>query len=167
MKRSPAAAAWLSLLPGLGHLYLGQLSKGLALVLVMIGLFHIAGEQDEFGLLIPLFWIYNMIDAHRTAEEMNRAAERREPVRAGVDASLGWAIVLITLGVLWLLSNLGIDVFRHLRLLWPLALIALGVKFLRQGLRNRAGGGAPAPPPPPAVEPPAPAEGGSDELGAR
>jgi cobalamin biosynthesis protein CobD/CbiB len=142
---------------------LGQIAKGLALVLVLVGIIHLADEQDgPFGLLIPIFWIYTMIDAHRSAEEINRAAERGESLRAWGDASLGWAIALITLGVLWLMSNLGLEVFQYLRHLWPLALIALGVKFLRQGLRSRSAGPEPAPPPPPEVDSQAPAEGGTD-----
>jgi len=167
MKRSPAAAAWLSLLPGLGHLYLGQFAKGLALALAVVGVIQISQHGDAFGILIPIFWIYTMIDAHRSAEELNRAIERGESRATGADASLGWAIALIGLGVLWLLANLGVDVFEYLGHLWPVALIVLGVMFLKQGLRRRSEGPTPQLPSPPGAESPAPTEEGTDELGAR
>ena len=61
MKRSPAAAMWLSLLPGAGHVYIGQASKGLVLV-VLAGLaIHLADRgPDGSQLLIPFIWLFSI-----------------------------------------------------------------------------------------------------------
>lgn len=53
---------------------------------------------------------------------------------------MAWGIILIVLGALWLLSNLGLfswDFWNALWLLWPLALILLGLGLLLRGYRQR------------------------------
>ena len=64
MKRSPAAALWLSLLPGAGHVYLGQASKGFLLIILVACAIQIVDRgADSFGIMIAFLWLYGMIDA--------------------------------------------------------------------------------------------------------
>ncbi len=52
MKRSPAAALWLSLLPGAGHVYLGQASKGVLLFVLFACAIQLADHAAFFGVMI-------------------------------------------------------------------------------------------------------------------
>jgi hypothetical protein len=142
---------------GVGAVYCAQYAKGLAHLVIMVML--IIGESSEvpwymhtvLGIGIGFFWIYQIIDAARTA----RAIQLGEPVPdpfglvsmfgggsgsgAGASAGVGAggsiphgesakiptaAVVLIGLGVLFLINtvfNFSLDRY------WPLILIALGV----------------------------------------
>jgi hypothetical protein len=144
MKRSPAAAFWLSLLPGLGHLYLGLTVKGIVFALLTVGLIDIVDRgAGAFGLLIPIFWLFVMLDAHRSAQAINRGAEVSDMVTGS--SPKWWGGSLIVLGALFLLYNFDLFDFEWLWRFWPLALIVLGVKLLK-----------PAPATPPAPTPPEP-----------
>ena len=55
------------------------------------------------------------------------------------------AALLIGLGALFLLDNLGIPVFRHIGRYWPVLLIVIGVLLLQR----RLGGGMTPPSSPP------------------
>jgi len=167
MKRSPAAAFWLSLLPGLGHLYLGQMAMGVALAFVAAGIINIADRSDGFGIVIPIFWGFVMLDAHRAAQELNRSAERGDPQSLGRNlGSPWWGVLLIVMGVLFLLSNLEIEVFEYVARFWPLALIGLGVKLIKQSRTKATSVGAPPMPPPPmeTTETPSVAGEGNDNV---
>lgn len=142
MKRSPIAAFWLSVLPGVGHLYIGQFTKGLIFPLILSGIFNaIDRGADGLGILIPVYWLAVMLDAHRSAQQINLAIDRGVPPPAGMNYQVGnsWGWVLIGLGVIFTLTNFNLINFDWIFNLWPLALVALGVYVLRQ----------PSPPPVP------------------
>ena len=67
MRRDPRLAAGLSVIPGLGQFYNGQIPKGAAfLVAALISLpliYYVVGM-----VLIPILWIWSGIDAYRTAD---------------------------------------------------------------------------------------------------
>ncbi len=46
--------------------------------------------------------------------------------------------VLVILGLIFLLENLGFDVFKHIWKFWPVILIIWGWSKLRNALRSRA-----------------------------
>lgn len=63
------------LLTGLGQIYNGEMTKGLLLLLVSIGLvvFNVFFFWLCFGLVVSLvLWIFGMYDAYTRAEEFNR-----------------------------------------------------------------------------------------------
>ena len=136
MKRSPAAAVWLSLLPGIGHIFVGlalpkpearktYVTKGFLYALMAVGLIYLTSQADgPIGLLIPTFWVYVMLDAHRSAIEAKRAIETGEqtPPSQAMNGTpwLGWSAV--GLGTLLLLNNLFDFDFVWLWRFWPLAL---------------------------------------------
>lgn len=159
MKRSPAAALWLSLLPGAGHVYLGQPVKGAVLILLLASLFQIMDHgADAFGIVIPFFWLYAMLDAYRTAVEHNHAVETgRAPAATatpGTAVPKWWGGILIALGVIFLAeTNDWVD-FDFIWDFWPLGLVAAGIYILMRkdsespGPRPRSETAAPPPPPP-------------------
>lgn len=90
-KRNPWAAIWWSVaLPGFGHIYMGQLFKGVVLMLweivfnhlghVNMAIYHsLRGEHElatqtldyQFALIYPLFYIFAMYDSYRVCVELN------------------------------------------------------------------------------------------------
>jgi hypothetical protein len=91
-----------------------------------------------FGFGIAAFYFYQLIDAVKSAKAIQEgkpapdpfglgtmfsAGDRQSFTRAGVPTG---AVVLIGLGVLFLLHNLGIW-FLEVDRIWPIFLIALGV----------------------------------------
>ncbi len=177
MNRSPVIAGVLSVvLPGLGHLYAGASSRGVALAAAFFAFIQ-AATNYAGGLAapaLPLLWVFGIVDAVRVTEEMVRARAAGRTPAVGLDDR--WAAGLILAGVVATLS-LFEDLAWILRL-WPLLLVWAGWRMLRgepiapdlSGLRNlgrRASGksekgdaspAAPPDPPPAAADatPPAP-----------
>ncbi len=150
MKRSPAAAVILSLIPGLGHIYLGLVSKGAVFVLLFVGLLDIIDRgADSFGVIVPVFIVFAMVDAYRSAHAINQGEVLGDPF-SGASAKW-WGGSLIVAGVLFLLYNFNLFDFEWLWNLWPLALIGLGIKLLRPPTSVSATPPAATPEPPPPV----------------
>jgi hypothetical protein len=134
MKRSPSAAVFLSLLPGLGHIYIGQAAKGFLIGLSFVLTIQMTDEGGPFGILIPFLILYAMVDSHRAAVELNRIVAAGGTPPKGPDFGLTkwWGYILVGLGVLFTLENFDIIDFEWISRLWPLGLIALGIFILRR-----------------------------------
>jgi len=126
---------------GVGAVYCGQYAKGLANLLILTGLIWGQATTDSdgmhvfLGLAIGFFYFYQIIDAVRTARAVQTGQPVPDPFGLGktfttgdkIDASRipTGAIVLIVLGVLFMLHNLGFW-FLGFGRLWPLILIGIG-----------------------------------------
>jgi len=148
---NPALAAVLAaFFPfGVGAVYCAQYAKGLAHMLIFAFLVWGASSGGDaqatfFGLGIAFFYIYQIVDAHRSAKALQIGQPAPDPFGLGQVLGTGGktsfsnvptgAVILIALGVLFLLGNLGLFDF-HLfhRLVFPIFLIGLGVWiFLRR-----------------------------------
>jgi len=129
---------------GVGAVYCSQYAKGLAHLVIVAS--NQAGEWGWiFGLGVAFFWVYQIIDAVRTAHALQAGQPAPDPLGLGQSFSMGekfdtgkvpiGAIVLIGVGVLFLLHTMGMN-FAFERF-WPLLLIAVGGwLFYRQ--RERA-----------------------------
>lgn len=155
---NPGLAGILGAIPfGVGAIYNGQYTKGL----VHLGIFVFlvvalsSGNLPEYlypvlGIAMAFFIVYQIIDAVRTAKALQEHQPPPDPFGLAHMFSPGGpqqpthgntfsntavptgAIVLIGLGVLFLLHNLGIW-FLNVDVLWPVILIALGVwLFIRR-----------------------------------
>jgi hypothetical protein len=141
MKRSPAAAFWLSLVPGIGHVYIGQPAKGLVLIVSVASAIYLAAEGPGafMGLLIPFLWIFSMIDAHRSAVELNHLLDSGQPPP---DPSVGfrfgkwWGWALIAVGAVMMIDNYGWFDLDWIQDLWPIGIIALGIYILKKPAGN-------------------------------
>ena len=127
---------------GVGAVYCSQYAKGLAHLVIMVLL--IIGVSSDvpwyvhmlLGLGIGFFWIYQIIDAARSAKAIQMGEPAPDPFGLGQTFGAGeriegtkvpvGAAVLIGLGVLFLLHTAGIFEFGFDRF-WPLILIFLGV----------------------------------------
>ncbi len=147
---SPALAFFLGLIPGVGAIYNGQYAKGLVHAIVWGVLMSICnssyqtGLQPVFVMLIIAWWAYMALEAHHTAQRLQRG----EPVdeyssllnlRGGPNRAPVAAIGLIVLGVLLLLHTLDLISFQYVARYWPVLLIAAGVYLLWERFSGREG----------------------------
>jgi TM2 domain-containing membrane protein YozV len=146
--RSPRAAGWFSVLPGLGLLYLGQYLKALVVALVMVGTIQFADHSDAGGLLVPLVWVGQIIYAVQEARRLNRLRAGQAspsnleaaPAPAEEGDSPVWGGVLIGLGALFLLDQFDVIRFSEIfAKFWPLLIIGLGVQILLRARRKDSG----------------------------
>src|SRR6266511_2230032 len=74
-RKSPGLAGFLSIFPGLGHLYLGLYQRAFAFAgafVVLIGLTSHGRGPHFLGPLIAFVWFFAIIDAIRQAKAINR-----------------------------------------------------------------------------------------------
>jgi len=147
---NPVAATFLGFIPGVGAIYNGQVVKGLIHVLVFAGLIALSEHTEFFGVLVAFFYCYMVWDAYATAKAIQDrrplpdpfglgaslpATETSAPASPGPGSELvrhgqhvpTAAIVLIGLGVIFLLDNVGILHWHWMARMWPIILIAIGV----------------------------------------
>ena len=159
---SPGIALALGFIPGVGAIYNGQVVKAIAQVLIFGSLIAIGdraggGMGPIFGLGAAAFYFYMVIDSYQTAKRKQLGQPTEEWFGLGdmrMNAPIG-AALLIGLGALFLLDNLGIPVFRQLGKFWPVLLIVIGLAMLQR----RMGGGKTG-----ASEPPSPPKEGSSNF---
>jgi len=169
---SAGLALALGFIPGVGAIYNGQILKAMTQVLIFGSLIALGDRVHDplntiFGLAAAAFYFYMVIDSYQTAKA--KLAGRPVPEWFGLgemkmNAPIG-AALLIGLGALFLLDNLGIPVFRHLGKFWPVLLIAVGFMLLQR----RLGGAKPETPVSPAGPPgpEKPSEGPSNIPGPK
>lgn len=124
---------------GVGAVYCSQYAKGLAHLLIFALLIFAsdhAGSWDwVFGIGIAFFYVYQIIDAVRTARALQMGQPAPDPLGLGQTFGMGekfdsskvpmGAVVLIGLGVLFLLHTMGFWEFGFDRF-WPILLVFLG-----------------------------------------
>jgi len=153
--KSPAAAGVLSgFLAGAGQLYNGQASKALLFFIVWAGLISIIphGPQPLIPLVFVGFWFYQIVEAVQTAKAINIQATGEPcppsggPAAApsGLDVpgsrpsgSVFWGAVLMVVGAAFLLGNFDLLDYDRIIDLWPVIIIALGVKMIVDYLRKK------------------------------
>jgi hypothetical protein len=124
---------------GVGAVYTSQYAKGLAhliiSVLLIIGMSHGEALSTFCGLAFAFFYIYQIVDAVRSARAMQLGQPAPDPFGLAQAFGAGekfdaakvptGAIVLIGLGVLFLAKTMGLFDLNFDRI-WPIFLIALG-----------------------------------------
>jgi hypothetical protein len=146
---SPALAFFLGFIPGVGAIYNGQYGKGFIHVVVFGLLISIAssdnlapGIEPLFGMLAGAFVFYQCFEAYHTARNRAEGKSVDEfssivPLK-GAGAPVG-PVVLIGLGVIFLLNNLGLLRFSQILRFWPVLLIVIGAGMLMNRLRGGQG----------------------------
>jgi len=136
--KSPALATVLSLMPGLGQVYVGYYQQGFVNVTVIASLIAIlnygAGRLEPFcAFFLVFFWLFNLVDAYRKASFYNLALAGAGPFTLPDDlemphsrGSLVGGITLMGLGLLFLSHTwLGYSL-AWLEDWWPLGLVLTG-----------------------------------------
>jgi hypothetical protein len=145
--KSPGLAALLSLLfPGVGQIYNGQLAKAIVVFMLFVSAVYATAMVDPmpFAFLIPFTFLFNLVDAYRSADAINLRHAGGEPVEedTGVE-SPAWGGGLVLLGVVLLMHNFGWLPLQSLRRLWPVALIVAGGVLLWGSFRKASVGDDP------------------------
>lgn len=131
--KNPAVAGLLSLFSGLGHVYLGLYKRGIVFFAIFVLLIAIADRPNTgpFGMLIPFWVVFVLIDAVRQARAINATGMpepgffgEEKPLRA--DGGLTFGIFLILIGLFFLADRIFTIDLGFLLDWWPGLLVAFG-----------------------------------------
>jgi hypothetical protein len=146
---SPGLAFVLGFIPGVGAIYNGQYVKGLihvACVGLIISILNSGPGSLEplLALMLVAFWIYMPFEAYHTARfrRLGRPVDAVSSLIYIQGRSSGkfpaGPVLLIALGILLLLDNLGLFELRRALRFWPAILIAAGIYMLYTRLTSSA-----------------------------
>jgi len=151
LPKSPGLAAFLSLFPGLGQVYNGQIARAFVFFFAFVGSIYLTatGHEFPFAFVIPFVYLFNIIDAWKGATALNaRFLGGKSEVEedSGVESPV-WGGMLVAIGLLVLFNNLGwLDLDRLARW-WPSLLIVVGAWFIYASIQKRKTAGSTDEPP--------------------
>jgi hypothetical protein len=149
-RKSPALAILMSLMPGLGQVYVGYYQLGFIHILVVGSIIALLSTgvlqslEPLLGLFLAFFWLYNLVDAGRRAAFYNQALSGLSPLDVPDDMKLpssggslagGAALVLVGL-IAFSHTGLGFSL-RWVEQWWPMALVVLGAYLIYQSMAER------------------------------
>jgi hypothetical protein len=151
LPKSPGLAAFLSLFPGLGQVYNGQIARAFVFFFGFVGAIYLtaSGHEFPFAFVIPFVYLFNVIDAWKGALAINTRflGGKAEPEEESGLESPVWGGTLVAIGLVVLLNNLGwLDLDRLARW-WPILLIAIGAYFVYGSIQKKKAGEATDEPP--------------------
>ena len=148
-RKSPGLAGFLSIFPGLGHLYLGLYQRAFAFAgaFCLLIFFNSHGRIAVLsGPATAFLWFFAIIDAVRQAKAINRGyvSESGFAIEAQIrkasegTGSLTWGVILVGLGSLWIIDRY-VDVDWSFMEEWggPAALILLGLVLVISHVRRK------------------------------
>ncbi len=153
---SPSRAAFFGIIPGIGAVYNRQYEKAVTHFAIFAGLIILADSAGIFGFAAFAFYLFTIIDAYRSAQGILRQViedpgslrNQEEAVKLPV-----WGAILVLLGVLFFLDNLGaLSLRAATHFAWPLLFVAMGLYMIFSYLATPAK--SPKPPMPPLQDPP-------------
>jgi Domain of unknown function (DUF5668)/B-box zinc finger len=147
--QNPGAALALGFIPGLGAVYNGEYVKAMVHVFIFAGLIAAqtndisAGYHAFLGIALGVFCLYMPIEAYHVAKARQTGTPPPAPFIETTGSVHGegrpvGAIILIALGALFLLGNLGLLEWDWFGKVWPLGLIALGAWLLADRFKRNA-----------------------------
>lgn len=147
-RKSPLVATVLSLMPGLGQVYVGYYQQGFINVLVIGSTITILVSGVEAleplgGFFLAFYWLYNMIDAGRKATFYNEALAGIGPAVLPEDGglakgkgSLFGGVVLIIVGVIAFAHTMYDMPLDWIEDWWPILLVMAGAYLIYQSLTS-------------------------------
>lgn len=140
----PRRAAWVSVIPALGAIYNGQYLKAVTHFAVFAALCIMSDDvHGVFGWAAATFYFYMFFDAYRSAQQLQLkrlsvdvTSEQWTPTDA---KSPFWGFLLIGLGFVFTLHNMGIIDFDVVRRFWPLIFIVVGGLLVYRSFKGRGG----------------------------
>ncbi len=143
LRKSPALAGVLSLMPGLGQVYIGYYVSGFVNIVVVAGCIAVlnsgasAGLEPFLGTFLAFFWMFNVVDAVRRARLYNfhQLGDRGESLPT--DSPLVGGTVLLLAGILFTLHvTFGVNM-DFLGRYWPVALLGGGAYLIGRYLHQK------------------------------
>lgn len=158
-RKSPKFACFLSLMPGLGQVYVGYYQRGFIHAGVVATLITLLAteELDELtplaAVFLAFFWLYNIIDAGRRAALFNEVLAGRTGVELpsdlmtpGLGGSVVGGVAIALVGAI-LLSRTAFGMsLAWLEAWWPVALILFGGYLVYKARVDTSGSSAAADP---------------------
>ena len=148
-RKSPGLAGFLSMFPGLGHLYLGLYQRAFAFAgaFCLLIFFNSHGRIAVLsGPATAFLWFFAIIDAVRQAKAINRgelaeagfAGQQQLRKAATGTGGLTWGVILVGLGTLLLIDRY-FDIDWSFMSEWggPAAFILLGIILIVSHVRKR------------------------------
>lgn len=147
--KSPALATVLSLMPGLGQIYIGYYEQGFVNILIvasLIALLHngVGRLEPLFGFFLAFYWLFNLVDAYRKASFYNQALAGLGPMQLPKESgitpgrgSVAGGVALIVLGALFLAHTRFGYSLAWLEDWWPVALLLLGAYLVSRAVLDR------------------------------
>jgi hypothetical protein len=144
--KNPMLAASLSLFPGIGNLYNGLYMRGLAFFLICSSMIYMVAEHPGplFGMAIPFFWIFNMVDAYRQATLINygygaaMGVDEPPKISGAGQGGMMVGVILFLIGGIALLEQFDVRVnLDWLIDLWPVFLMAIGAWLIFDTVRDK------------------------------
>ena len=143
MSKSPVLAGLLSLLPGMGQVYVGYYVAGFIYLLIVAAMITVLSEDSSghagpfFGLFLTFFWIFNIVDAVRKAQNYNRLALGEELEKRPTDSPLVGGIILLVMGLILTLEiTFNVDL-EFLEIIWPLGVLGGGIYLILRYFHTR------------------------------
>jgi len=144
-RKSPILAMVLSLMPGLGQIYVGFYQQGFINIIVIASIISVLTSyvppymEPLLGLFLAFYWLYNIVDAGRRAAFYNQAlagmtdtpvpAEFKSLTEKG---SMVGGAALVLLGIFFLAHTRFGMPLEWLEQWWPMALVIAGLFLLYQ-----------------------------------
>lgn len=150
--KSPVLAGFLSILPGLGQIYVGYYKQGFLYVLIYAftiallsgGGFEGSGLEPFGAIFLAFFFFFNIIDAVRRARLFNRVVDGVAVADLPPDfelptirGSISTGIVLIFVGFLLFLNTMFDVSLAWLQDWWPVVLIGFGAWLVYKDVSGR------------------------------
>lgn len=148
--KSPRIAAVMSVVPGLGQIYIGYYVRGFVTAATFILLIYMANQVPAdvapmFGFAAAFVWMFNIIDAGRTAALYNHSIAGAQSIELPENftlpaqgGSLVGGVLLAVFGLIALSSTaMGFSLY-WLEDWWPLFPLALGVYLVVRSLKDRS-----------------------------
>jgi len=135
-EKNPSLAAFLAIFPGMGAIYNGNPLKGVTFMLIFAILIVLTSNAQDadavvFGLMIAGFYIFQIIDSYNEASKLTQNVLSEEtPINGKEDLSLFSAIIVLIIGIIFQMANFDLLTYRQVTRLWPVLLIAFGVKIV-------------------------------------
>lgn len=149
-RKKPLLASILSVMPGLGQVYVGYYKRGFTnaitvALLISFMTLTIVPLMPLAGIFLAFFWLYNIVDAGRRAALYNQALAGGSEIELPDDfeppslgGSLGGGGVLMLIGLVVLSHTAFGASLAWLEDWWPLALVGFGAYLVVKALRDKA-----------------------------
>lgn len=149
-RKAPVLAMVLSLMPGLGQVYVGFYQQGFVNILVVASIIAILAHGVPYymrpllGLFLAFYWLYNVVDAGRRAMFYNQALAgmTETPLPSEFKTlegkgSLAGGAALVLLGLFFFAHTQFGMPLEWLEQWWPIGLVGAGLFLFYQSWEDR------------------------------